>query len=278
MAGVAPLPTWRRRCLKAVSGSFLCSPSVARRMDRRARCDDPSPAGLLLSGRRWRCRSPSASRAARGRSRRADVPGACRPGRSVSVLILLGVFRCRSTRRARRRGGRSKALNADRAAVTACLFLLQVAGPHAVSWIAFALAAVCRLLGGVRRCIRSPGAPGSTLPPSVGVPTDCGAEVLIGGFAAHWNKNSNLAWAFDTWFLNLFERGNLFLFNGGGYATHEFHSYPGRDDLGPVRRHLARRHARRAKSTPRHHAGVASLLLGAALGWAGICRSSSGSG
>ena len=24
------------------------------------------------------------------------------------------------------------------------------------------------------------------------------------GFAAHWDKNSNLAWAFDTWFLNLF--------------------------------------------------------------------------
>ena len=29
---------------------------------------------------------------------------------------------------------------------------------------------------------------------------------LMTGFAAHWNKNSNPAWAFDTWFLNLFPR------------------------------------------------------------------------
>jgi predicted acyltransferase len=42
------------------------------------------------------------------------------------------------------------------------------------------------------------------------------------GFAAHWNKNSNLAWAFDTWFLNLFPREAPFLFNGGGYATLSF--------------------------------------------------------
>ncbi len=42
------------------------------------------------------------------------------------------------------------------------------------------------------------------------------------GFAAHWNKNSNLAWAFDTWFLNFFPRENLFVANGGGYATLSF--------------------------------------------------------
>jgi hypothetical protein len=34
---------------------------------------------------------------------------------------------------------------------------------------------------------------------------------LMTGFAAHWNKNSNPAWAFDTWFLNLFH-GALVLF------------------------------------------------------------------
>ncbi len=28
----------------------------------------------------------------------------------------------------------------------------------------------------------------------------------VSGFAAHWDKNSNLAWAFDDWFLNLFPR------------------------------------------------------------------------
>jgi predicted acyltransferase len=42
------------------------------------------------------------------------------------------------------------------------------------------------------------------------------------GLMAHFNKNSNLAWAFDTWFLNLFPREKSFLFNGGGYATLSF--------------------------------------------------------
>ena len=42
------------------------------------------------------------------------------------------------------------------------------------------------------------------------------------GFAAHWNKNTNLAWAFDKWFLNLFPRKNIFLNNEGGYSTLSF--------------------------------------------------------
>jgi predicted acyltransferase len=42
------------------------------------------------------------------------------------------------------------------------------------------------------------------------------------GFAAHWNKNTNLAWAFDRWFLNLFPCEEPFLFNKGGYATLSF--------------------------------------------------------
>jgi predicted acyltransferase len=42
------------------------------------------------------------------------------------------------------------------------------------------------------------------------------------GFGAHWNKNTNLAWAFDRWFLNLFPRESPFLANGGGYATLSF--------------------------------------------------------
>lgn len=47
-------------------------------------------------------------------------------------------------------------------------------------------------------------------------------EHLMKGFMAHWNKNSNLAWAFDTWFLNLFPRESPFLANSGGYATLSF--------------------------------------------------------
>jgi predicted acyltransferase len=42
------------------------------------------------------------------------------------------------------------------------------------------------------------------------------------GLAAHWNKNSNVAWRFDTWFLNLFPRTNPFVDNSGGYATLSF--------------------------------------------------------
>ncbi len=42
------------------------------------------------------------------------------------------------------------------------------------------------------------------------------------GFAAHWNKNTNYAWWFDRWFLNLFPRESPFLFNEGGYATLSF--------------------------------------------------------
>ena len=42
------------------------------------------------------------------------------------------------------------------------------------------------------------------------------------GFAAHWNKNSNLGVAFDQWFLNLFPRTKAFVANGGGYLTLSF--------------------------------------------------------
>jgi heparan-alpha-glucosaminide N-acetyltransferase len=60
------------------------------------------------------------------------------------------------------------------------------------------------------------------------------SEHGLHGFAAHWQKNSNLAWRFDTWFLNLFQRPPMrvpgsdtrvvtpFVANGGGYATLSF--------------------------------------------------------
>lgn len=56
--------------------------------------------------------------------------------------------------------------------------------------------------------------------PAVGVPADW--PHLYSGFLAHFNKNSNLAWAFDTWFLNLFPRESPFLFNEGGWSTLSF--------------------------------------------------------
>jgi heparan-alpha-glucosaminide N-acetyltransferase len=39
---------------------------------------------------------------------------------------------------------------------------------------------------------------------------------------AHWDKNANAAAAFDTWFLNLFPRQTLFVYNEGGYTTLNF--------------------------------------------------------
>jgi heparan-alpha-glucosaminide N-acetyltransferase len=44
------------------------------------------------------------------------------------------------------------------------------------------------------------------------------------GLAAHWDKNTNAAWAFDRWFLNLFPQpgGKPFQFNSGGYSTLSF--------------------------------------------------------
>jgi predicted acyltransferase len=54
----------------------------------------------------------------------------------------------------------------------------------------------------------------------VGVPPDW--PYHYSGLPAHWNKNSNLAWAFDTWFLNLFPRPEAFVANRGGYATLSF--------------------------------------------------------
>jgi len=56
--------------------------------------------------------------------------------------------------------------------------------------------------------------------PSVGVRADWPHH--LSGFASHWDKNSNLAWAFDTWFLNLFPRQQPFVSNSGGYATLSF--------------------------------------------------------
>jgi predicted acyltransferase len=45
---------------------------------------------------------------------------------------------------------------------------------------------------------------------------------LYSGFLAHFNKNSNVSWAFDTWFLNLFPRLEPFRFNRGGWSTLSF--------------------------------------------------------
>src|SRR5215470_14502563 len=54
----------------------------------------------------------------------------------------------------------------------------------------------------------------------VGVPPDWQHNYT--GFLSHWNKNSNLSWAFDVWFLNRFPREHPFVFNEGGWSTLSF--------------------------------------------------------
>ncbi len=56
--------------------------------------------------------------------------------------------------------------------------------------------------------------------PSVGVPTDWPNHHQ--GFESHWNKNSNLAWAFDNWWVNQFPRKKPHTHNVGGYCTLSF--------------------------------------------------------
>ncbi len=56
--------------------------------------------------------------------------------------------------------------------------------------------------------------------PAVGVPADW--PYHLQGLASHWNKNSNAAWAFDTYWMNLFPREEPFTHFEGGYATLSF--------------------------------------------------------
>ncbi|MDQ2842622.1 MAG: DUF5009 domain-containing protein [Acidobacteriota bacterium] len=104
---------------------------------------------------------------------------------------------------------------------------------------------------------------------AVGVPANWTHN--FSGFAAHWNKNSNLGNAFDQWFLNLFPREHPFVANGGGYLTLSFIPTLGTMILGlvagrwyrmyspviPLRRFLA--------------AGVIGVAAGLLLQVTGIC-------
>lgn len=57
---------------------------------------------------------------------------------------------------------------------------------------------------------------------AVGVDAEFAKQYNHDGFLAHWNKNSNLAWTFDIWWMNLFHRSQPFLYSAGGYATLSF--------------------------------------------------------
>jgi heparan-alpha-glucosaminide N-acetyltransferase len=105
---------------------------------------------------------------------------------------------------------------------------------------------------------------------AVGVPADWPHH--LSGFAAHWNKNSNLAWAFDVWFLNLFPREQPFRFNGGGYATLSFIPTLGTMILGLLAGGILRRDTPPAARVRwLTVAGLAGVGSGWLLGALGLC-------
>jgi len=95
---------------------------------------------------------------------------------------------------------------------------------------------------------------------------------LLPGFAAHWSKNTNPAWAFDVWFLNLFPREAPFAFNKGGYATLSFLPTLGTMILGLLAGEVVR-DGRPAGAKLRWLviAGVLGIAAGWLLGALGVC-------
>jgi heparan-alpha-glucosaminide N-acetyltransferase len=105
---------------------------------------------------------------------------------------------------------------------------------------------------------------------SVGVPQNWDHNYT--GFLSHWNKNSNLSWAFDSWFLNLFPREHPFVFNEGGWSTLSFIPTLATMILGLLTGEwLKRDGSKEQKLRGLAITGLALLLAGLACQWAGIC-------
>ncbi len=92
------------------------------------------------------------------------------------------------------------------------------------------------------------------------------------GLAAHWDKNTNVAFAFDRWFLNLFPRSKEWLFNGGGYQTLNFIPSLATMIFGLLTGGLLRSpRTGRQKLAMLVVCGLAGLLVGWGLDAAGVC-------
>jgi heparan-alpha-glucosaminide N-acetyltransferase len=144
------------------------------------------------------------------------------------------------------------------------LFLLAFAEPRAqwvaalgilfLYWLAFAL---------------------YPLPPAdfdwaaVGVPPDW---PHFSGFAAHSEKNANLASAVDLWFLNLFPREAAYKFSSGGYHTLNFVPSLATMIFGLLAGQLLRSERPiTSKITRLAIFGMAGILAGVLLAAAGLC-------
>jgi predicted acyltransferase len=105
--------------------------------------------------------------------------------------------------------------------------------------------------------------PEAANPALTGVPIDW--EYNLRGFADHWNKNRNLAWDVDRWFLNLFPREKPFLFNEGGYSTLSFIPTLGTMILGLVAGNILRRNEWQPSAKAKRFVVVGVILLVASL-------------
>lgn len=92
------------------------------------------------------------------------------------------------------------------------------------------------------------------------------------GFAAHWNKNTNPAWVFDNWFLNLFPREQEFQFSRDGYSTLSFIPTLGTMILGLLAGGWLKAEMKPAERIQRFViAGVIGLVVGSLLNATGLC-------
>lgn len=105
---------------------------------------------------------------------------------------------------------------------------------------------------------------------AVGVPDDW--QHHHDGFASRWNKNSNVSWRFDTWFMNLFPRETPFEYNGGGYSTLSFVPTVATMLLGLIAgiwmRDSASSDERFRRLLP---AGAIAMAMGVLLAWSDVC-------
>ena len=104
----------------------------------------------------------------------------------------------------------------------------------------------------------------------VGVPANW--EHNYTGFLSHFNKNSNLSWHFDVWFLNLFPREKPFVYNEGGWSTLSFIPTLATMILGLLTGEWLKSTKSKAdKLRGLVIAGVGLVLAGLLFQWAGIC-------
>jgi predicted acyltransferase len=98
------------------------------------------------------------------------------------------------------------------------------------------------------------------------------AEHGLTGFAAHWQRGSNPAAAFDVWFLNLFPRTTPHSSGHAGLTTLNFVPLIGTMILGLMAGALLRSERHPGEKVRwLAGAGVAGIAAGALLGWAGVC-------